>query len=665
MSPRALRRGKDFALFFAIDAYAEWDKLRNPAAEVKKLAGELEANYGFEARVYENKSRSEILNILGEYRRRAYDDDAQLLVFFSGHGYYDGQCIGYVVPREGKRDDAEGASYISYPDLQSRVASIPCRHILLCVDACYAGTADLAANCPELFKGPVAPGRPNPPSAADAFIRETLREQSRAYYAAAGNTPTRDRSEFAAQFLEALQKDYDHLGLLTLSKLRDRLKYAQPRPWFGEFAGNRDADAFVFVRQAAKTPTPSADRDGDGVPNTADRCPDQYGPAANSGCPDTGANPTAADADGDGVPNDRDACPEAYGTARANGCPDADDDAVPDLSDRCPYLAGEPRWEGCPDTDSDGVPDHLDQCPTQKGLAADKGCPPPDRDSDGVPDRADRCPDRAGKQNLQGCPDADGDGIPDVDDKCPTEKGVPALDGCPEKAADRFTDPLVGVMIKVRGGTFQMGSNDGGFDEKPVHAVTLGDYYLGETEITQTQWRAVMGSDPPELHHKGCDQCPVEGVNWDDVQQFLQKLNSENSGKYRLPTEAEWEYAARGGSLSKGYTYAGSNTVGEVAWYRENTSGTKTKPVKGKKANELGFYDMSGNVEEWCSDLYDYYASGSQSNPKGPDSPGLFRVVRGSSLTGYAEHPRVAARGYCGPLCRGYGLGFRLAASPQ
>ena len=187
------------------------------------------------------------------------------------------------------------------------------------------------------------------------------------------------------------------------------------------------------------------------------------------------------------------------------------------------------------------------------------------------------------------------------------------------------------TMVHVQGGTFTMGctSEQGGDcwdDEKPAHSVTLSDYYIGETEVTQALWRAVMGSNPS--YWKG-DNLPVEKVSWDDCQTFVRKLNQMTGKTFRLPTEAEWEYAARGGNKSLGYKYSGSNTLSSVAWYDGNSS-NNTHPVKGKQPNELGLYDMSGNVWEWCQDRYGSYNSSSQTNPAGASS-GSYRVCRGGS----------------------------------
>ncbi|MFM7153873.1 MAG: formylglycine-generating enzyme family protein, partial [Bacteroidota bacterium] len=193
-----------------------------------------------------------------------------------------------------------------------------------------------------------------------------------------------------------------------------------------------------------------------------------------------------------------------------------------------------------------------------------------------------------------------------------------------------------------------------------VHPVTLSDYYIGETEVTQAQWKAVMGDNPSGFN--GCDDCPVENVSWNDAQKFITRLNARaGSPRYRLPTEAEWEYAARGGANSRSYQYAGSNDINEVAWYDVN-SRFKTHPVKGKKPNELGVYDMSGNVYEWCSDWYGYYLAASQTNPQGP-SAGVFRVFRGGGWFDAAGYCRASFRNDDGPGGRGIYLGFRLAAA--
>jgi formylglycine-generating enzyme required for sulfatase activity len=215
-------------------------------------------------------------------------------------------------------------------------------------------------------------------------------------------------------------------------------------------------------------------------------------------------------------------------------------------------------------------------------------------------------------------------------------------------------------MIRVEGGSFMMGSpdndSDAQGDEKPQHRVTLSDYYIGETQVTQALWEAVMGGNPSLW--KG-NNLPVEQVSWKVCQEFIKQLNKKTGKTFRLPTEAEWEYAARGGRKSQCFKYVGGNDIDKVAWYDGN-SGVKTHSVKQKNANELGLYDMTGNVWEWCQDWFGSYSGSSQTNPTGP-STGSNRVLRGGSWSNSARICRVATRSYYSPDYRRSGIGFRLA----
>ncbi len=212
-------------------------------------------------------------------------------------------------------------------------------------------------------------------------------------------------------------------------------------------------------------------------------------------------------------------------------------------------------------------------------------------------------------------------------------------------------------MVTVQGGRFAMGGNENN-DEKPIHNVTLSSYKIAKYETTVAQWQKVMGSNPNG--RTGCMDCPVTSVSWDDIQTFIQKLNTLSGKNYRLPTEAEWEYAARGGTKSQKFEYAGSNDSNEVAWTSAN-SGLTIHPVGQKKPNELGLYDMSGNTWELCADWFDenYYAKSPGNNPKGPES-GPFRIVRGGNFHNKPADSRVAYRP-AGKI--GYRwIGFRLAS---
>lgn len=227
------------------------------------------------------------------------------------------------------------------------------------------------------------------------------------------------------------------------------------------------------------------------------------------------------------------------------------------------------------------------------------------------------------------------------------------------------------TLPKVTGGTYTMGDTfgDGYSWELPTHQVTVGDFYIGKYEVTQGQWQAVMGSNPSYFSACGAN-CPVENVSWDDIQTFITTLNQQSGKNYRLPTEAEWEYAARSGGLSE--KYSGGSDVNAVAWYWTNSlvtyagnwSGHGTLPVGGLQANGLGLYDMSGNVYEWVSDWYGAYDSAAQTNPTGP-STGSYRVVRGGGWYDDALGGRASFRNSYTPGNRDFDIGFRLAAPVQ
>lgn len=229
------------------------------------------------------------------------------------------------------------------------------------------------------------------------------------------------------------------------------------------------------------------------------------------------------------------------------------------------------------------------------------------------------------------------------------------------------------VMKRVEGGTFWMGANNGGWfknnevqnfdpdalsNERPVHETKLDGFYLGETPVTQVLWEAVMGKNPS--YFKG-DDLPVENVSWNDCQEFIVRLNFITAKNFRLPTEAEWEFAARGGVRGKGCKYAGSDCIENVAWYNYFKEG-KPHVVKQKQPNELGLYDMSGDVWEWCQDKYGDYDGSYQSNPQGPTN-GAFCVLRGGCWNDSARYCRVSSRYYLTPDDRYRCYGFRLALS--
>ena len=225
------------------------------------------------------------------------------------------------------------------------------------------------------------------------------------------------------------------------------------------------------------------------------------------------------------------------------------------------------------------------------------------------------------------------------------------------------------------GGTFMMGGtreqgNDPEDNEKPPHEEKVDSFYMGKYEVTQRLWNAVLGKGFNHSYNQGCDSCPVEHVSWKDAQAFVAKLSILTQMPFRLPTDTEWEYAARGGNLSKGYKYSGSNDIDEVAWYignhREDPHGTTgtTHPVGMKKPNELYLYDMSGNAWEWVSDWFAPYSSAPQTNPTGPRS-GKAHIIRGGAATypmNLEKFFRIKQRLVSAV---DYGYGVRLALSAE
>lgn len=218
------------------------------------------------------------------------------------------------------------------------------------------------------------------------------------------------------------------------------------------------------------------------------------------------------------------------------------------------------------------------------------------------------------------------------------------------------------TMIEIPGGTFTMGGTAEQFDEAgtnefPIHNVTLDTYWIGQTEVTQELWTMIMGNGNNPSGFSGAN-LPVENVSWNDCQEFISRLNALTGLTFRLPTEAEWEYASRGGQ-SCGCKYAGSNNINDVAWYKDNSS-NMSHPVATKQPNELGLYDMCGNVFEWCQDCYGDYSADTQTNPTGTES-GQRRVGRGGSWQHGSANARVSCRVY--GLSSGHAnyLGLRLA----
>ena len=254
----------------------------------------------------------------------------------------------------------------------------------------------------------------------------------------------------------------------------------------------------------------------------------------------------------------------------------------------------------------------------------------------------------------------------DNDKHMPTDTVIPSDNS--QQSQQCIIQNLIANMVRVEGGTFTMGAtseqgNEAYDEEKPEHQVTVSSFSIGKYEVTQEEWQAVMDSLPPDMRDLNAEffgaKHPVVCMSWTECQEFIRRLNKKTGRHFRLPTEAEWEFAARGGVKSNHYKYSGSNNLDEVAWLIDNSDG-HTHAVGGKQANELGLYDMSGNVWEWCQDRFGNYRSRSQTNPAGPSS-GSTRILRGGSWDADVEFCRVAYRAFYPTYMLGYHLGLRLA----
>lgn len=247
-----------------------------------------------------------------------------------------------------------------------------------------------------------------------------------------------------------------------------------------------------------------------------------------------------------------------------------------------------------------------------------------------------------------------------------TQETIGDRDPKRELTGPEIIDRIGKNMLTIRGGTFTRGctfeqADDCDESEKPIAQVAVQDFQLNRFEVTQEEWRAVMGIDPPELTFKGCDRCPVEKVSWAEVKEFIHRLNDKTGKQYRFPSESEWEFAARGGLDSKEFKYAGSGELKSIAWYMENSEG-KTHPVGQLNPNELGLYDMSGNVYEWVQDHFHETYQGAPANGEAWENPdGFKRVLRGGSWDHPAQRCRVCSRSSWSPVKRYKDVGIRLA----
>lgn len=582
---KPFRKGKDYALFFAVNTYQspKISALQNPIKDAKRLAQELKDNYGFQTEVVENPTYEVIEQKLKEYNtnfaKGLLDKDGQLLIFFSGHGSRQ-LTNGYFLPANANPEDLKRSAF-NYKIWRDDMDAIDCKHILVAIDACYSGTFDpkFGMRNDGLFgtrSGELTEGQ--------RLITEHEKHKTRLFFTS-GETdqPTPDQSDFAKKFLAALiSKGYDD-GILTSSEIfSNHLEKAAPRPRTGEFGSDEAGASFLFI---------------------VEKPPVRVGGTE-------GVAKLQKEAD-------------VWQRAKTQNTIFAYKE----------YIRLFPKGDFVSQAQRNIKELEVQEEPRAWAVAKEQNTP------EGYKSFLEKYPLSIYAETAK--------------ERAQSKGKLPAL--------TRLSfEP---EMVAVEGGTFQMGAGNKDTEatnfEKPYHAVTLNGFYIGKYEVTQAQWKAVMGDDPSTFTG---DNLPVESVNYDEIQVFLQKISEKTGKKYRLPTEAEWEYAAKGGNQSKGFLYSGSNTFSDVAWtYIYRLSDEKSHPVGTKQANELGIYDMTGNVWEWCSDLMGSYDSNGKavSNPKG-SATGSSHIRRGGSWDNSESAGRVTNRAHDMTMIRRKDVGFRV-----
>jgi formylglycine-generating enzyme required for sulfatase activity len=607
------KTGRDYAVFFYVTDFQQgWQPLPETKPEAEKIEKELTTNFGFTCELVSNPTRQAIREKIRAYNALLTPND-QVLFFFSTHGHYvSTRDRGYLIGKDGLLNDKYGDTWFAYDDLRSDLDGCNAQHILLILDACHSGSFGI--------RNKSVPDEPiyNQKEDCQTKVANTMQHVGRQYCTSGNkNAKTPAKSLFAARLLESLRKGGEN-GVLRFDDLEYWIgKVENPKPESGSFSLHEPGGDFIFVRKNA-CGTTSPDSDGDGVPDTQDKCPTVWGSNPDGCSPVFTEDNTAADL-------------AAWKKAKQLDTQDA-------------YLAYLKQFK---------EPEFKEQANTAlRRLEAVRLALLDDIAYELAEERNDIDAFKKYKANW------------------PQGRHI-------AEAIQKIKDlemPDDGLVL-VPGGTFTMGCTSEQKDcesNEQAHQVTLSDFYIGKYEVTQKLWTEIMGENPSNF--KSGDNYPVERVSWDDVQTFLSKLNTKYPNRnYRLPTEAEWEYAARGGGKAVLFGN-GKNTLDpkEANFngkedYKKSYSVTgeyrnKTTPVGSFIPNALGLYDMSGNVWEWCSDWYgsDYYKNSPATNPQGPTS-GSYRVFRGGSWCSVPLGCRVAIRYNGTPGDRSNVFGFRLA----
>ena len=610
--------GHYYALVIGNQNYRHLTKLKTPLADATEVARVLKEKYGFEVELLLDATRDQMMDAKDRLRNKLNREQDNLLIYYAGHGYLDREGdVGYWQPIDAKKNNT--SAWFRTSNITSLVKVIRAKHVMIVADSCYSGSLLTRDSGAKLASG----------MDRNEWLKRMQGRRSRTALTSGAEEPVSDagggeHSVFAKAFLDVLN---DNQKIVDGDSLFDQIKHlvilnADQTPQYGDIkmTGHERGD-FLFVPKGfqvaglwgTKKQSLKSDlfRGGSQVKVSISPIEEEYRAKKNARIrqkPNVSSSQLGTLKKGASIWVAGKVLDQPWYLVEISG------------GNRQGYVFSSLLTPSTLVTTSNNIAESKN---------GDTKAKPKSVVSHSIFDLVREDPVR----------------------ELPLDSGVNVSRG------DTYTDSITGMQfISVKPGCFQMGSNVLG-DEKPIHRVCLSAYEIGKYEVTQAQWKKVMGNNPSEF--KGSNK-PVENVRWDDVQQFIRKLNQQTGQHYRLPTEAEWEYACRSGGRDQ--KYCGSNSGGSVGWDGGN-SGNKTHDVGQKQANGLGLYDMSGNVYEWVQDWYNssYYGDSPTNNPKGPSGGPYYRVGRGGSFRLHTDYMRSAHRFKFDPDSRYGDLGFRLA----
>lgn len=590
--------GRNYLLAVAIDDYRHCSPLNNAVLDVESFIDLMKSRYRFEDPDItfiknEEATKKRIERAFIRLAKTIKPED-NLVVYFSGHGRYDPDLGGHWVPVEAGDDEDDWTDYLSNDLIRSYLNRIRSFHTFLIADSCFSGALFIDKS-KEKFTGDrreTEPSRWGLTSGKKEIVSD-------------GNPG--EHSPFAAALLDVLRKEEKPPGVMRICDLvlEKVVANALQTPMGSPLAvrGHQGGQFVFHFRADERADWAEMEKTTEGLRRYLALYPD-------------GLYRREAEAKLVKIAEDR-----AWEQAAAAGSvralldfeaqfPQSQRIESGELDERIAELEEEELWREAERFDTVTAyrsyirRSHLGKYKAQALEAIDRLLKSKASFEEEPKQKKEVNKDR-GKQEQ----------------RVAAEKKEEKTETEPEKKWPAPIRKLIEDMVRIEGGTFTMGSSDSdAYKDECPHPVDVSSFGIGKYPVTQAQWRAVMGNDPS--YNKGCDDCPVERVSWDDTQEFLKKLNALTGRKFRLPTEAEWEFAAKGGTKSQGYKYAGSNDIDKVAWYGANAG--STQPVGQKLPNELGLYDMSGNVYEWCQDTYKPY-------PNCSGEASSSRVLRGGS----------------------------------